>query len=89
MSKPNPKIETTQFIAASAVFKGLKGLWTEFAESDPPFSWGGSNRTLVTAEAILNHLDGCANATPRFVESLRTRLQKISPNLQLYVDLEN
>ena len=55
-------IETAQFITASAAFKGLKRLWTEFTESNPPFAWGDNNRTLVTAEAILNHLDGCAHA---------------------------
>ena len=89
MSQSNPKLEATQFITASAAFKGLKGLWTEFAESNPPFSWGDNNRTLVSAEAILNHLDGCAKATPRLVESLRLRLRRLSPDLQLYVDLEN
>jgi len=89
MSKTNPQIQTAQFIPASVAFKGLKRLWNEFVESNPPFSWGGSNRTLVTAEAIINHLDGCANATSRLVESLRSRLKKISPDLQLFVDLEN
>ncbi len=88
-TKPNPLIESTQFIAASAVFKGLNRLWTEFDESNSPFQWGGNNRTLVTAEAILNHLDGRGNITPRFLESLRTRLHNLSPDLQLHIDLES
>jgi len=89
MNRSNPQIQTVQFIPASAAFKGLKRLWNEFAESNPPFSWGGSNRTLVTAEAVIDHLDGCANATPRLVKCLRARLKNISPDLQLFVDLEN
>ena len=89
MSKTNPQIETAQFIPASAAFKGLQRLWTEFTESNPPFVWGENNRTFVTAAALLNHLDNRADVTPRFVESLRTRLRRLSSDLQLYIDLEN
>jgi len=82
------EIETVQFIAASKIFTGLEHLWMEFNDSNPPFHWGGNNRTLVSAEAILNHLDSCANVTERSVEFLRARLLQISPALQLNIDLE-
>jgi hypothetical protein len=34
-------IHTCRFVKASDLFKGLKALWDEFANSDPDFSWGG------------------------------------------------
>jgi len=84
------KTHKCQFILASDLFKGLENLWAAFADSSPPFSWGDNNRTLVTAEAILNHCDNTDSlAGLRSVATLRLRIANLPQKGQTYVDLEN
>ncbi|MGA2440207.1 MAG: hypothetical protein ABSH08_04575 [Tepidisphaeraceae bacterium] len=80
-------IHNCQFVNASDVFKGLGDLWEEFSKSDPNFSWGGNNRTLIDGKAILDHLDNSAIKNHRQEEKLRRRIAKLPDDV--YVDLEN
>jgi hypothetical protein len=81
--------QTCKFIQASGLFKRLNKLWDEFSESNPAFTWGSNNRSLVVAEAILNHLDGCAIDNERQLETLRKRIADLPEGGQTYVDLED
>jgi hypothetical protein len=69
------------------LFDGLDNLLDEFCNNSPPFSWGDNNRTLVTAEAIIDYLDGCGVENADELDILRQRINAIG--FQMYVDLEN
>ena len=82
------KINTCRYVHASDLFKRLGTLWEEFGGSEPDFSWGDNNHTLVDPKAIMDHIDGSARFEhPRQVEALRRRVEKLSGDV--YVDLEN
>lgn len=84
------KKHTCSFVKASDLFKGLSTLWDICADSNPPFTWGDNNRSLVTAVTILDHLDLIgleAGKEEKQLETLRKRVEKIG--LDTYVDLEN
>jgi hypothetical protein len=86
-------ITTLRFIEASAIFEpeitGLDCLW--LVETEPPFTWGDADRTLVTVERLLNHLEARykEERNPDIVGAIKRlrKLYKASP--ALYVDLEN
>lgn len=81
-------IQRCRFVRASELFTGLADLWQEFVNSDPPFSWGDNNRSLVDPKAILNHMDGSGVIESKTqVETLRKRIEKLPSGV--YVDLEN
>jgi hypothetical protein len=46
-------IHTCRFVKSSNLFKGLTKLWLPFTDSEPDFSWGDNNRTLVDPKATL------------------------------------
>lgn len=76
-----------EFVLASELFSGLEALWDAFAESVPDASWGGNNRSLVTVNAIVTHLDACSEADDEDIEVLRQRVAEVGD--EVYVDLEN
>lgn len=82
------EVYQAQFVLCSDLFDGLTNLLDEFCNSSPPFSWGDNNRTLVTAEAILDYLDNCNVENELELKTLRERVFAIG-TLQMYVDLEN
>ena len=81
------RIHTCQFVLVSDLFKGLKALWNEFASSDPDFSFGGNNRTLVDPPSLLHHFDNSLIEDQKQLERLRRRIKKLPKDV--YVDLEN
>ena len=84
------EIHTCQFVTSSDLFKGLFSLWEDFAESDPPFSWGDNNRSLITAESIIDHLSNSSAADEHWwLGRLIARVNKLPEGGQTYVDLEN
>jgi len=83
------KINTCQFVDASDLFNGLSELWSELVESEPDFTWGNNNRSLVVADDILNHFDNSVIENEGQLETLRKRVQKLPEGGQIYVDLEN
>jgi hypothetical protein len=80
-------IHTCQYVEASDLFKGLGELCDEFTNSEPSFSWGGNNRTLIDGQSILNHLDNSVIENAGQLETLRRRVRKLPGDV--YVDLEN
>ena len=82
-------IQETQFVLASDLFKGLRKLWEQLVDSNPNFTWGSNNRSMVTAETLLDHLEDCTNVNERSVSELDKRCQDLPEGLQCYIDLEN
>lgn len=78
------KKHTCKFILCSDLFKGYRNLASEMSESEPDFTWGSNNRSLVTVEAILNHM---ASAGIDYSDAFGLRCKEVG--LQTYVDLEN
>ena len=84
------KVHKCQFVLEADLFKGLDDLWREFCESEPDFTWGDNNRSLVTAKSILDHLYNTAWTNEEQLELLRLRVEKCLPEGgNTYVDLEN
>jgi hypothetical protein len=76
-----------RFVLASQLFRGLNKLWDELVESDPPFTWGDNNRSLVTADDIVRALEDWSRVSEKQLSQLRKRINAIG--WQTYVDLEN
>jgi len=83
------KKHTCSFVSGAEMFKGLSALWSHLCESDSSFSWGGNNRSLVTASSILDHFDNTVmeGKTEKQCETFRSRAEEIG--METYVDLEN
>ena len=93
MSKPLT-LHKVEFVLGSELFDGLAALAEFHGESDPDYTWGSCNRSLVTGEAILDHLqDVGVDAEDDIVvtefHELRRRIEALPDGLQTHVDLEN
>lgn len=78
------KTHTCKFVLSSDLFRGYGKLSSQLSESEPDFTWGSNNRSLVTVEVLLNHLDGVG---VEYSKKFAQRCREIG--LQTYVDLEN
>lgn len=81
-------IYSCDFVVASELFYGLNALWEAFAASNPPFSWGDNNRTLVVAVDIYDHLEPM-DVLGEQLDMLKKRIDHLPEQGQTYVDLEN
>jgi len=83
------EIKTCRFVDASDLFDGCPDAWQMFMDSDPPFSWGDANRTMITAELIQDVILDFFTED----ENIENQLDKVLNRLQLthgaYIDLEN
>ena len=89
--KWKPTIETCQFVPASQIKKGLDRAWQALIESQPPFTWGDNNRSLVSIDDLRRQMEqlsddgaGAMSQIKKFI----ARLDAISDSVP-YVDLEN
>ena len=80
--KWEPVLCVTDFILASDVFS--KKALSILAESNPPFTWGDNNRSLVTANFIAAHLEQLDNQ-----KLLKITIQRLRSLGETYIDLEN
>jgi len=78
------KTHNCTFVLSSDLFRGYRKLALQMSESEPDFTWGSNNRSLVTVEVLLNHLDGVGVA---YSKKFAKRCREVG--LQTYVDLEN
>ena len=86
-------VETCRFIPVSSVVPAAWQSWFwQLVSEDAPFSWGGNNRTLVTASAFFDHcsarLDGAGKSQKRRREITKW-LEFVSSLGETYIDLEN
>lgn len=83
-------IKTCQYVDASEIFKGFGLAWDVFINSDPNCTWGDNNRSMVTADVIINALEesdlNVGNEANQ-VEQVIKILDSLEPDV--YVDLEN
>jgi hypothetical protein len=77
-------IRLVGFYDASALFEGFSDLWQQFIESDPSFSWGSNNHSLITVRDVLNHMD---NVGIEYDKAFVDKCGLIDEHF--YVDLEN
>ena len=80
-------IETCRYVRVSKLFKGLEQLWECLVESDPPFTWGDNNMSMVSIQALVEHMDKWARDDDKQMNELRKRLAKLPADV--YLDLEN
>jgi len=83
------KLRECSFVHASEVFKGLPKAWDAFSLSDPPFSWGDNNRTLVDADSMRRHLEDADPIDGKAHGQINRALARLEKLGQTYVDLEN
>lgn len=94
------KLSTCNYVKYSELFKDLAELSEEFCNSDPPFSWGDNDRTLVFAAGICSHLKEhvkeldktSISGTPKLNEQMKElerRVAVLPDGAMEYVDLEN
>jgi len=72
------------YIPASEFFTNFPEVWEELSNSDPNFTWGDNNRSLVTVERIVQHLDASHIDYP---EAFEEHYKEYVP--EDYIDLEN
>lgn len=79
-----------EFILSSDLFADFKEIAAGMAESDPDFTWGCNNRSLITITDLLNHIDNSDfddYADEAMIEKFRNFCKEIG--VDTYVDLEN
>jgi len=78
-------VHVCKFVNLSDLFKNLpESVYEQLAESDPDFTWGENNRSLITIERLLDHMDAAGIDYPEEFKDMCNKL-----GLEMYVDLEN
>jgi hypothetical protein len=83
-------IKTCRYVEASEIFKGFGLAMDVFINSDPDCSWGDNNRSMVTADVIINALEESdlnVGNEAKQVEQVIKILDSLEPDV--YIDLEN
>jgi len=76
---------TCEFVLATDLFRDFPaGVWEQLVESDPDFTWGSNNRSMVTVERVLDHMNWAGIEYPNAFKSLCDKVGRL-----MYVDLEN
>ena len=78
------KREKCEFVKSSDLFAGFDDLHNEFNDSEPDFSWGDNDHSLVTLDALLDDMDNNDVSVPAVFRYHCNQL-----GLQTYVDLES
>jgi hypothetical protein len=82
-------IKTCKYVEASEIFKDYGLAWDVFVNSDPDCTWGDNNRSLVTADVIVDVLENSemnVGAEENHVRMVVERLRELPDDV--YVDLE-
>jgi hypothetical protein len=83
-------IQTCKYVSSSEIFKGLERAWDVFVNSSPDCTWGDNNRSLVTADVIVDSLeltDVDEGEEELQVNLALERLKEVPQDV--YVDLES
>lgn len=83
------KIQRFECVLASDLFRKRQAVWQALVESEPDFTWGNNNHTLVDLFSIINHLEMTDSCSERQLDGLRKAGGKLPHGLNTYVDLEN
>ena len=82
------------FIGASDLFETARSFWLGMAEDffggDINFSFGDSNRTLVTAERMADEIERCLGDEEEWTDEADAWIEEVrSLGCCLYIDLES
>jgi hypothetical protein len=83
-------IQTCKYVNATEIFDGFGLAWDVFINSDPNCTWGDNNRSLVTADVIIDALEQSdlnEGNEERQVNLVLERLKEVPQDV--YIDLEN
>lgn len=82
-------VRTCHFVLFSEVFSGLSLARNVFINGDPECSWGNNNRTMITAQQIIENIEdeGDGDETKVEIGTAVERLKSIPEGV--YIDLEN
>ena len=84
------KIKTCKYVEASEIFKDYGLAWDVFVNGDPDCTWGDNNKSLVTADVIVDALENSdlnVGAEENHVRMVVEKLRSLPD--EVYVDLEN
>lgn len=84
------KIKTCKYVEASEIFKDYGLAWDVFINSDPGCTWGDNNKSLVTADVIVDALENSdlnVGAEENHVRMVVEKLRSLPD--EVYVDLES
>ena len=81
-------VYTCQYVKASELFMGLKDLLDSFAQSEPPYTWGDTDHTMIFPKELFEWLYGMDQTADEAtqMEILRQRIWGLP--MGVYVDLE-
>ncbi len=88
---PKSKIETCKFIPISALLpRGwIKWFFDGGFCEQTPFTWGGNDRSLVSADRFADYLEECIDVVFEDTPKMRRFLCKLRKLKKLYLDLES
>ena len=81
------KIYKCEFVRVTELFDGLSELFQEMIDSEPYFTWGENNHSLIRAKEIEDYFSKIDLQEKEQFETLKNRISEL--NIDLYVDLEN
>lgn len=83
------EIETCRFIRLQMLFKGCDAAKDKFADSDPGFTWGDNNRSLVDRDSMIDAIVEitCDDDVEDELRTVIERLKRLPADV--YIDLEN
>jgi hypothetical protein len=81
------KIQSCKFVSCSDLFKDLDELWEDFSSSDPEFTWGSANRTLIDPLTIIGHMNNVGLDDRLQFKTLCKRINELPRSV--YVDMES
>lgn len=82
-------IKTCRYVGASEIFKGLDLAWEVFCNSDPDCTWGDNNRSLVTADVIIDAIEASDMNDKESSQAKKAFERLDSLEDDIYVDLES
>jgi hypothetical protein len=81
------------FIGASDLFETARSFWPgmadDFFECDLKFSFGDSNRTLVTTERMADEIERCLGDEEQWTDEADAWIEKVRSLHYLFIDLES
>lgn len=86
MKRNTITVHTCEFISATDLIpKGWDMWFWDVVSEDAPFSWGGNNRSMVTASDFANHCEDRLDDSPK----VKRFLKKVRSLGEMYIDLES
>lgn len=91
------QVETVHIVPASDIFHNAPTISDAFCNIDADFTWGDNNRSLITPERFIDHLDNIDDDDRgNMFDAVRQRAFSVAdmnkqrpPSAPIYIDMEN